>query len=274
MFYNVYGQKGVKNENWISEVLTLANVEEQEDEDGDRPKKHSSLVAHEETRYHKTKRLNAEAKQLKKKALANQEDYDMLLETLEKCNETLAILEKKLDVLQNDVVTIRAQNNFSNNPDAVFLATIVNYDHVRETVTVKYAEASTSNPVTAGRRSGATKDDGTKTFTLQDFKVSLSKPADVKAGIDVLLKPTSAWTGLYKVTIIEKNADTVKVQYEEKDRMVIDGKVDDGFKTFSSSDFYDLLAEELPVLADCLTTAAYAGGTAAYKGLRSVQSRV
>ena len=71
------------------------------------------------------------------------------------------------------------------------------------------------------------------------------------------LRPTSAWTGVYKVTVVEISEDDIIVQYQEKDRMVIGGKMDDGLKAFPATQFNDLIVDELPVRADCCTTAGY-----------------
>ena len=75
----------------------------------------------------------------------------------------------------DNVVKIKAQNNFNKRTDAIFKATITAIDFINELVTVKYEEekdAVITNAVTAGRRSGATNKDGTKTFALDEFKVT------------------------------------------------------------------------------------------------------
>ena len=68
---------------------------------------------------------------------------------------------------------------------------------------------------------------------------------EIKKGKKVRLKPTSAWTGVYKVTVVEISEDDITVQYEEKDRMVIGGKTDNGQKTFAAMQFNDFIVDEI-----------------------------
>ena len=152
----------IKNEDWINEVLRLTDVEIRRESD-------ESVGKPRETRTQKTKRLNTEAQQLKKRAKDQNEDYDLLLDTLVQCKRVLKILDTPEKVHVNDIVTIKAVNNYGDDHENTFSAVITDVADGR--VTVRYDNSVTSNPVTAGRRSGPTNDDGTKTFSLEDFKV-------------------------------------------------------------------------------------------------------
>ena len=73
----------IKNEDWINEVLRLTDVEIRRESD-------ESVGKPRETRTQKTKRLNTEAQQLKKRAKDQQEDYDLL------CDNTWGKVYKEL----------------------------------------------------------------------------------------------------------------------------------------------------------------------------------